>query len=277
MTETGTNGKDGNARYNIRVLERAIRILKVMSDGKSRTLHMLSEEISLNPSTTFRLLNSLVYNQFLRKNETTGRYQLGVACLELARAYQDSSDLRMTASPELEALRDELKETVHLAVLDQMEVVYIEKIPGLHTIGMMGSRVGGRSPAHCTGLGKVLLANLDRRVLLSFLTNKSLTRFTPTTLAEPAALIRHLDLVRQQGYAVDQGEHEPDVRCVAAPIYDHTGIVVAAISISGPSARMDPVESNTRLIERTRLAADAISYKLGSRPVIEFKHTTEEK
>lgn len=277
MSEKAPGGKNGNQRYNIRVLDRAFQILKLMSDGKPRTLHELSEAIPLNPSTTFRMLNSLAYYEYLRRDTKSGRYQLGLTCLDLARAYQDSNDLRTVAIPDLEALRDEIKETVHLAILDQMNVVYLEKLPGLHAIGLMGSRVGGRSPAHCTGLGKVLLAYLDTRVVQSYIEDTQLTRYTNTTLAGQAELLAHLAKVREQGYATDNGEHEPEVRCIAAPIYDHTGSVIAALSVAGPSARMDPIESNTKMIERTKLTASEISAKLGYRPHTTSNSASEEK
>jgi DNA-binding IclR family transcriptional regulator len=114
-----------NTRYNIRVLDRAFRILSLLEDGRPRTLAEISESIELNPSTTFRLLSTLTYHRYLKRSEMTGQYQLGLACLELAQGYTSSDNLREVALPELEALRDE---TVHLVVLDRMRVVYIEKI-----------------------------------------------------------------------------------------------------------------------------------------------------
>ena len=116
-----------NNRYNIRVLDRAFRILALLSDGKPRTLQELSGEIGLNTSSTFRQLATLVYYQYVQRNEKTNQYTLGLSCLELARAYYEGNDLRNVAFPELEKLRNETKETVHLAILDQMEIVYIEK------------------------------------------------------------------------------------------------------------------------------------------------------
>lgn len=134
---TPQSEKGNEARYNIRVLDRAISILKLLSDGKPRTHLEVSEGIDLSPSTTFRLLATLSYHNYVKRDEKTNRYTLGLACLELAHAYQASNDLRRVALPELEALRDDVKETVHLAILDQMEIVYVEKLSGLHAIGIM--------------------------------------------------------------------------------------------------------------------------------------------
>jgi IclR family KDG regulon transcriptional repressor len=255
-----------DTRYNIRVLDRAIRILSLLADGKPRTPVEVSEGINLSPSTTFRLLTTLSYHNYLKRDERSNQYRLGLACLELAHAYADSNDLRKVALPELEALRDEVKETVHLAVLDNMEIVYLEKLTGLHAIGMMSSRVGGRAPAHCTGIGKALLAFQKPDLVRSHYKKYGLTRYTDTTIIDLDVLIKELENIHQRGYAFDKGEHENEVRCIAAPIFDLNGELVAALSISGPSARMDPLEDNDRLIQKTKQTALDISHQLGYSP-----------
>ncbi len=144
-----------NARYNIRVLDRAFRILSLLADGQPRTLGEISESIELSPSTTFRLLSTLTYHRYLKRSEMTDQYQLGLACLELAQGYTSSDNLREVALPELEALRDETKETVHLVVLDRMQVVYIEKIPGpaCHRPDVLRSRPARAGLLHRCGQG----------------------------------------------------------------------------------------------------------------------------
>jgi DNA-binding IclR family transcriptional regulator len=255
-----------DCRYCIRVLDRGFRILSLLSDGKPRTQMELSEGINLSPSTTFRLLATLSYSRYIKRNEQTNQYSLGLACLELSRAYADGNDLRGTALPELEALRDDIKETVHLGVLDQTEVVYLEKIPGLHAIGLMGSRVGGRSPSYCTGVGKVLLAQENNIYLVEYFQKHKMQRFTDTTIISFEALQEELKQVRRQGYAVDRGEHEVEVWCVAAPIFDMIGDAVAALSISGPAGRMAPLEENCALVQKAKKTARTISIKLGFSP-----------
>ena len=255
-----------DTRYNIRVLDRAIRILSLLADGKPHTPVEVSEGINLSPSTTFRLLTTLSYHNYIKRDERTNQYRLGFACLELAHAYADSNDLRKVALPELEALRDGVKETVHLAILDNMEIVYLEKLTGLHAIGMMSSRVGGRSPAHCTGVGKVLLAFQKPDLVRSYYKKQGLNRYTDTTIIDLDVLIQELEDIRRRGYAFDKGEHEYEVRCIAAPIFDLSEEVVAALSISGPSARMDPLEDNDILIQKTKQTALDISRQLGYSP-----------
>src|SRR5512140_3933691 len=112
---TVTDGRSEN-RYNIRVLDRAFGMLELLSDGKPRSLQQLSREIHLSPSTAFRQLSSLVQYRYVEREEKSGQYRLGIACLELARAFYEGDDLRRIALPELEKLRDETRETVHLAV-----------------------------------------------------------------------------------------------------------------------------------------------------------------
>jgi len=263
MNRSASPGSKEDPRYNIRVLDRAFRILSLLTDGKPRTLAEISESIDLNPSTTFRMLSTLSYHRYVRRNEMTAQYQLGLACLELAQGYTFSDSLRRVALTELEALRDETKETIHLVVLDQMQIVYIEKIPGLHAIGIMSSSVGRHAPAYCTGVGKALLAYLKEDQVRSFYDQNEFHRFTSTTITDLDLLMQQLAQIRSQGYALDKGEHEDEVRCVAAPIFDMEGKAVAAISISGPALRMDPIEENYPLIDQAKETALRISQELG--------------
>ena len=162
-------------RYRIRALDRAIDILSVLSDGRPRTLSELSADIALSSSTTYRLITTLAYHNYIERDEPSGKYTLGFACLELAQSYQLNNHIRKMALPELEMLRDETTETIHLAILDNMEVVYLEKLHGLHAIGLMSSYIGGRALAYCTGLGKALLAysDLDRVRALAGITTRA--------------------------------------------------------------------------------------------------------
>lgn len=252
-------------RYNIRVLDRAFRMLDLLADGIERSLTEISDAIGLNTSTTFRLAASLEYHRYLSRNEDSGKYTLGLTCLELAKSFQVGHALSRLAAPDLEALRDDVRETVHLAVLDGPDVVYLQKLPGLHAIGFLESRVGGRLPAYCTGLGKVLLAYADPVYVRELIAGShgTLERFTPTTITDVDELMDHLAAIRERGYAFDWGEHEPDVRCVAVPVFGKSGGIPAAISVAGPASRMEPLQENWAVIEATRATAAKISGKLG--------------
>jgi len=255
-------------RYNIRVLDRAFRMLDLLADGVERSLTEISEAIDLNTSTTFRLVASLEYHRYLSRDEDSGKYMLGLACLELAKAFQAGHALSRLAAPDLEALRDDIRETVHLAVLDGPDVVYLQKLPGLHAIGFLESRVGGRLPAYATGIGKVLLAYADPAHVRELVggSDGTLERFTPTTITDVAELMDHLAAIRERGYAFDWGEHEPDVRCVAVPVFGKDGGIPAAISVAGPANRMEPLQENWTVIDATLATAARISQKLGFVP-----------
>jgi DNA-binding IclR family transcriptional regulator len=263
---SSSNGSPG--RYNIRVLDRAFRMLDLLADGIERSLTEISEAIDLNTSTTFRMVASLEYHRYLSRDEESGKYTLGLACLELAKSFQAGHALTRLAAPDLEALRDELRETVHLAVLDGPDVVYLQKLPGLHAIGFLDSRVGGRLPAYCTGLGKVLLAYADPEYVRDLVagSHATLERFTPQTITDIDELMDQLATIRERGFAFDWGEHEPDVRCVAVPVFGRNGGIPAAISVAGPANRMEPLQENWAVIDATRATAAKISQKLGFVP-----------
>jgi DNA-binding IclR family transcriptional regulator len=150
---------------------------------------------------------------------------------------------------------------VHLATLDGTQVVYLEKLPGLHPIGLMSSRVGDRAPAHCTGLGKALLAHQPEAALRQAYRG-GLTGFTPRTITRIGALLTEMEKIRQSGVAIDDEEHEPGVVCVAASVSDSRR-VVAAISVSGPSERLRDKIRTARLPEQVLAAANDISVHLG--------------
>lgn len=267
MTSIATGSEQRkNNRYQIRVLDRAIDILSLLSDGQTRSANEISERIGLSPSTTFRLLSALAFHHYVHRDEATNEYQLGLACLELSRGFQVSNLIRKVALPFLEELRDSVKETVHLAVLDQMEIVYLEKLPGLHAIGLMISQVGGRAPAYCTGVGKALLAHLNQDVVRDYFERHAMKAHTRTTITDIHALLNQLEEVRAKGYAIDSGEHEDEVRCIAVPIFNGHGQVAAALSISGPSLRLDPLENNTEMIEKALQTGRFISQQMGHYP-----------
>lgn len=222
----------------------------------------MSKETGLDPSTVFRLLLTLEAQAFVQVNHTTLKYRPGVTLLELGSRFLKNSDIRSRAIAHLERLRDEFGETVHLTVLDGTEVVYLEKLAGLHPIGFMSSRVGDRNPAHCTGVGKALLAYLPDDELAARYPDGQLKRYTESTITDLKALRLELKRVRERGYATDQEEHEPGVKCVAVPTFDHKGIA-GAISVSGPSNRVEHHLAKSDLIDRLKTAAAQISEEMG--------------
>lgn len=241
-------------------------MLKLLSDGIPRTLTDISREISISSSTVFRILATLSSYNFIQKDDNTDEYKLGLACLELASTYLDSVDIRQQARPELKKLRDLTSETVHLGILDQMEVVYLDKFHTLHAIGMMSSHIGGRAPAYCTGLGKVMLAYQDQDIVRAYYQENEMIEYTGKTITDVETLMKHLVQIRSQGFSKDDGEHENDVRCLAVQIYDFSGSVVAAISISGPSERLSSIDQDHKLIGWIQQTGKEISKNMGYSP-----------
>lgn len=255
--------KDGDRyRYVTRSVERALTILHLFIVGEAEIgLSDISGQVGLHQSTVFRLLVTLSASGFVEQNSQTGRYRLGPAALSLGQAFMRHSDLRQIAESPMASLRDRSGETVHLATLDRAEVIYLEKLPGLHPIGLMSSRVGDRAPAHCTGLGKALLAHEPEPVVRDYL-KVGLRGYTPRTITRMGALLTELEKVRQAGYAMDDEEHEVGVVCVAAPVSDSRR-VVAAISVAGPADRIRDENRDSKLTEQVLAAANEISAKLG--------------
>jgi DNA-binding IclR family transcriptional regulator len=199
---------------------------------------------------------------YVEHNPSTLKYRLGVACLELGSVFLNETDIRVQAVPILERLRDACKETVHLARLAGSDIVYLEKLDGLLPIGMIGSQVGRRAPAYCTGLGKAILAYRPAEEVHQFCAQSGLVRFTPNTITDLEELLRELALTKQRGYAVDDEEHELDVKCVAVPVWNHRGEVVGAVSITGPAKRIEEAMACSDLVSRVKDAGWAISRRL---------------
>ncbi len=253
-------------RYQIRAVARALDLLTAFSTSDPElTLTELSSRRNLSVSTTYRLLATLESRGYVERNSQTGGYSLGVACLDLGAIFLSQLDLRERVLPLLEALRQECEETVHLAILDtdRMEAIYLEKLEGLLPIGMMGSRVGGRAPAHCTGLGKCMLAYLPEADVHDFYASAGLEPRTPNTITDLGELRLELMKTRERGYAIDDVEHEPDVKCVAAPVWNHRQVVVGAISVSGPERRIDRLMAEHDLVARVQRTAHEASIRLG--------------
>jgi DNA-binding IclR family transcriptional regulator len=187
--------------------------------------------------------------------------------VELGNLLLNQLDLRKEAEPFLKDLAERTKETVHMVILDRYEVVYIDKVEtDQHTSGLrMASRVGLRYPAHSCAVGKVLLADFSEEVLNNFVKEKGLPKRTENTITNFTQLKEHLNLVRGQGYAIDDEENEKGIRCVAAPIRNEAGKAIAAVSISGPAFQVTKKMAQERLKKEVMETALKISQRLGFR------------
>jgi DNA-binding IclR family transcriptional regulator len=241
---------------------RAARLLIALANaGREVSLTELSEKLGLPPSTVHRLASTLIAYHLVEQNAVTGRYKLGLTALHLAYAVLQQLDFRQEAKPAMERLADLTGETVNLSVLDGDEVVYIEKAEGSSSLRML-SRIGHRAPVHCTGAGKILLSEMALDEVRAILRRTGLPRLTPSTIVTFDEYLRELEFARANGYTLDNEECEEGASCVAAPIRDHTGKIVAALSISGPKVRFGK-ERLPVLVRYVLEAAHDISTKLG--------------
>ncbi|NUT45085.1 MAG: IclR family transcriptional regulator [Thermoactinospora sp.] len=238
-------------------LRRALAVMDHVRDHTGLSLTQLAEAVGLSKSTVLRLTAPLVEARLLERDRRTGAYRLGHGTLRLGQAYLATLDLRAVAAEESHRLMSEVRETVHLVVYDHPHVVYIDKVEN-ETNVRMASRIGSRGPVHATAVGKAILAWQPEETLAGL----ALEPITKHTITDPDRLRAELTHIRRRGYAVDDRENEPEVRCVAAPIFNHNDEAVAAVSVSGLTSRI----TAARVRELGPLVAGAasrISRKLG--------------
>ncbi|HXL08587.1 MAG TPA: IclR family transcriptional regulator [Candidatus Bathyarchaeia archaeon] len=249
-------------RYRIHVIDRAAQILDCFGfDHQELSVSEIGAKTGLHRSTAHRILMALEYNDLIKQNPSTGKYHLGIKLFKLGHQAVSQLNLREICRPFLSRLMNDTKETIHLAVLDDDQVLYLDKVEGPHAL-RMPSRVGRYIPTYCTSLGKAMLSCLDDQEVKSILRRQTLKPHTENTVKNINQLLADLRSVRKRGYAVDNEEIEIGLRCVGAPLRDYTGGMVGAISVAAPSARLS--EKNTPVIGRMVIAiAAGISQKLG--------------
>lgn len=248
--DTGTLGKAVAVLETVALAERPMRFTEILAaSGQPRgTLH--------------RHLSYLVREGLLELGPDHA-YAPGLRLLKLASATWARNDLRIVAAPFLESLHRATGETVHLGVLRGREIIYLDKVESRQAV-RMASQIGNASPVYCTGVGKAALSVLDAAALEAVLSGLDLVRFTPQTITDRAALAAELENIRASGVAFDREEHEPGIRCVAAPVYDTARGLVAALSVTGPAYRVGP----DKLMEwapHVRAAARAVAEEFAAR------------
>jgi IclR family KDG regulon transcriptional repressor len=249
-------------RYRIHVIDRAAQILDCFGfDHQELSVSEIGAKTGLHRSTAHRILMALEYNDLIKQNPSTGKYHLGIKLFKLGHQAVSQLNLREICRPFLSRLMNDTKETIHLAVLDDDQVLYLDKVEGPHAL-RMPSRVGRYIPTYCTSLGKAMLSCLDDQEVKSILRRQTLKPHTENTVKNINQLLADLRSVRKRGYAVDNEEIEIGLRCVGAPLRDYTGGMVGAISVAAPSARLS--EKNTPVTGRMIIAIAAeISEQLG--------------
>lgn len=210
-------------------VERAISIVEQLA-RRPATLAEVAAELDVHKSTALRLLQTLEGRGFARR-QPDGRYTVGTRIISIAHEALESLDLRDVARPHLTRLNQRCGETLHLASFVDGEVVYIDKYEGRSSVRMY-SRIGKTAKLHASGVGKVILANLDSTLRDTVISRMTLTRYTSNTFTSEERLRTELEAIRTRGYGYDKGEFEDFVICIAAPIRSGDGTAQSAISIS---------------------------------------------
>jgi len=242
-------------------VERALIILKYLSRSEQELgIRELSRELGFSPAGVQKIMNALNAQGFVIQNEETKRYALGPAMLQIGLAMLARLEVREVARPYLEALAKTTGETAMLGIRDSDEVFYIDKALPDSEI-RMDVPLGVSRPYHCTAVGKILLAQLPAGEFERLVTADSFAQVTPNSITNLDQLAAELEGIRQTGYALDREEFKLGAQCVAAPIYNHNGQLVAAITLAGPVER---IKTNLdSLIEQVLAKGREISARLG--------------
>lgn len=250
---------DNNSEKTIQSVDRAIKIIRCFDTFEELGITEISKLLNLHKSTTFGIVSTLSANGILEKNENTGKYKLGLELYRLGTKVNLS--LRGITLPYLERLVEMYEETANLVVLQDLSVVYLEKVESSHSMRISTS-VGGRKPLYCTAVGKAILAFLPPDELERKLDKMKLVKFTDNTITSKEDLKKALNEIRKRGYAEDNEEMEIGLHCIAAPILNQYSYPIGAISVSGPISRMNgevDINISRTLVEFTM----EISKKLG--------------
>lgn len=252
-------------KYLTQSVERALDILGILAENKEGMgVTELAKGLSLGKSTVHRLLSTLKFKNFVQQDSSTEKYAVGWKILQMKSALSRYVHLEMEAVPFLEELVRKCNETAHLAILDKntSEVVYIKSIEADKMIRARAAIPGERLSAHSTALGKTLLAFLPSQEFRKIMRNRKLERFTRYTIVSFKKLEKELNKIRNQQFAIDDRERDEESRCIAAPVRDSSGEVIAAISISGSvqSIANRKIPNLAGIVKKT---AEKISRKLG--------------
>jgi IclR family transcriptional regulator, KDG regulon repressor len=250
------------SRSGVQSLARAFAILEEIARNRDGIgLADLSKRVGLHNSTTFHLVKTLMSLGYVRQMQDSKRYRIGRPLFALAASALDEVEMVSLATPVLEELSRETGESAHFSVRLDDAVVVLARTGGRGAF-QLNDRAGAVRPAHCTALGKIMLAALPADQLEQFLARAELRPFTPKTITSAEALRREIAEVRRTGLAIDDGEFDAELRCVAVPVRDFSGQVAGAIGISGPVWRLsiDALQKRARAV---RAAADRLSAEFG--------------
>lgn len=243
---------------SIQVIERMMSLLDALADAPEATsLKQLAGATDLHPSTAHRILAAMCNARFVERQDA-GTYRLGIRLLELGAIVKSRINLREVALPFMQELHESIGEAINLGARHDDEIVYLERTSSGRSLVRVVYLVGGRAPLHLTSLGKLFLAADNPQKIRDYAKRTGLPGKTPHSLTTLAALEKELDKVRRHDIAYDDEEAEIGLKCLAAPIRDDEGNIVAALSVSAPADRHDP-----EWVAKIKQTADAVSHALG--------------
>ena len=248
--------------YHVQVIDRVFHILDLLAAAKGELgATELAGQLQLHKSTVHRLLVSLERNRFVEKNQENAKYKLGWRLFELGTLAVSRLDLYSLARPYLEVLVKKTCETAHLGIMSSGEMISIVSVEADRTL-RLPTTVGRRSPLFCTSQGKAILAFSPEPVVTEIIRSIQFKVYTPNTITRAPRLREELDRIRKFGYAIDNEELEQDLRCIGAPVFNHAGEVISALSIAGPIYRVGGGHL-PKLIEAVMSTARQLSAALG--------------
>ena len=242
---------------------KVFQVLEALCEGKAAGVTELSNQLDIKPSTMHRFLSVLTDLDYVQKDASTGKYYATLKIFQLGVSVRNKMSLISIARPHMEELGEMLFETVNIAVFAQNSVVVIDRVQSPETL-RTNIIVGQHLPAYCTAFGKVFLAVMPEKELDRYLKEITLNPLTAQTITQAEVLRAELAKVARDGFAVDNRELDENIRCIASPIRDESGKVIAALSISGPTSRMKMVRLKT-LMKTIMDISSEISQKLGYR------------
>jgi IclR family KDG regulon transcriptional repressor len=247
-------------RYTVESVSKALDVLEAFNHAEELTLAEVSERLGLNKSRVFRLLHTLVERGYVDRTVDGTRFVLGLKLLERSACVR--TDLRKLCLPYMRQIHENFNETVNLGILEHEQIIYIGTLESSRPV-RMAEVVGSRSPLHSTALGKAIIAFLPDDQRANLISGLNLTKLTDNTITDQEKLIKELQLVRRRGCAIDDRENDSAGFCIAAPVFDAMGRPTAAISVSGPSDRIQ--ENRKQISELLVTTCNQISERFGFR------------
>lgn len=250
--------------YTVPAIDRAVRLLEILSASpQGRSLAQLAQELSVPKSTLFRILHTLQEHAIVVEDQERRLFTLGMKLLDWGHAALSRIDLKTIAHPYLQKLAHETRESFYMAILDDKEVVLIDHVD-TPEVWKMVTRLGHRSPVHCTASGLILIAELDEAEIRRIVDHRGLKRFTETTLTTWSKLKKRLQEIRRAGFSIVDGEYKPELCAIAVPVRDHSGTVVSSLMTAIPSERYRKNKKHAfELLEALQSQAGLISKRLG--------------